>query len=349
MNTAEPPLIWVGSYTADGGGSATGIGAVTDTSDRRLKWNGTAVEADSPSFLAVHPVLPVLYAVGEHTGTVRAYRPNGCQLAPVGELWAAGGAACHVAVDPAGRFLAVACWGNGQVLTYELGADGGIISRFAAKPSLDPYRANPAVRGRPSRAHACLALADGRFMSTDLGHDQLRVWNFVPAAGLVLDHEVVLPENSGPRHLVQHGNGDIFVVTEYSVEVAVVRPSPESGTFHLAEVVPATFGGVLPGDAAAEIALSHTGQYAYVGVRGSNRVSVLRLEADGERLRPIADISSGGDWPRHHLVADGRLHVANERSGSIATFALDPDTGLPGALLGLIDAPSPTALVAARA
>lgn len=350
---SSPPrgLIWTGSYTADSGGSGTGIGAVAPAADGTLRWLGDAVAADSPSFLAVHPTLPVVYAVAEHARTVRAYRRAGAfGLEPAGPAWPAGDAACHVAVEPSGRFLVVCCWGDGQVLFYELDADGGILDRSPAAPSRDPYGEVAGAEARPSRAHAALMLADGRVMTTDLGHDLLRIWNVRrgPVPGLVPDHEVVLPQGSGPRHLVQHPDGNVFVVTEYSIEVAVAGKSPVSGDFSLSFTGPATVGGALPGDSAAEIALAADGRHAYVGVRGSNRVGVLKVETGGAALRPVADVPSGGDWPRHHLVRDGWLLVAHERSGDVVAFPLDPDSGLPGSPSGRLQVASPTALVPAR-
>ncbi len=168
-----------------------------------------------------------------------------------------------------------------------------------------------------------------------------------PRQGLRLDHELALPRDSGPRHLVQHPGGSVLVVTEYSIEVAVVQRSPGSGTFSLAGVVPATAAGALPGDSAAEIALAADGRHAYVGVRGSNRIGVLEVDAGGSAVRPVADVPSGGDWPRHHLVRNGWLHVAHERSGDVVTYRLDPATGLPGEAVGRVDVASPTALVPA--
>lgn len=338
---AAEDLIWTGCYTADGGGTGAGIGALAAAADGTLAWLGVAAGADSPSFLAVHPALPVVYAVGEQSRTVRAYRRSGASgLEPAGAAWPAGEAACHVAVDPLGRFLTVACWGDGQVLLFELDDDGGLAARFAAAASAAP--------GRPSRAHASLMLADGRVMTTDLGHDLLRVWKYRPGQGLYLDHELALPHGSGPRHLVQHASGCVFVVTEYSIEVAVVQRSEETGTYRLAGVGPATTAGALAGDSAAEIALSADGKYAYVGVRGSNRIGVLAVDADGTSLQPLADVPSGGDWPRHHMVRNGFLYVAHERSHDVVTFRLDPASGLPGKPTGRVALASPTALIPVR-
>ncbi|HJW00192.1 MAG TPA: beta-propeller fold lactonase family protein [Arthrobacter sp.] len=337
-------LIWTGTYTADGGGRAAGIGALSAHPDGTLESRGTAVEADSPSFVAVHPLLPVVYAVAEQRQMVRSFRRTGeFGLEPFGDPVPAGEATCHVAVDPLGRFLMATCWGDGQVLLYELDPDGGITGRFPAAPSVDPHGSLTPGQPRQSRAHASLMLADGRIMTTDLGHDTLRIWRYEPGAGLIADHEVALPFGSGPRHLVQHRSGSVFVVSEYSIEVFVVRA--EAGTFELVSRGPATAGGSLPGDSAAEICLDQDGNHAYVGVRGSNLISILQVGPDGTELSPIRDMASGGNWPRHHLVRGQWLHVAHERSDNIATFALDSATGLPGPQIHNLRTPSPTALV----
>lgn len=343
---APNSLIWTGTYTPDGGGRAEGIGALAEHPDGTLEWLGTVAKTDSPSFVAVHPALPVVYAVAEQRKMVRAFRRTGdFGLEPFGGPNPSGEATCHVAVDPQGRFLAATCWGDGQVLLYELNPDGGIARRFPALPSVDPHASQNPGDPRQSRAHASLMLQDGRIMTTDLGHDTLRIWNYVPGEGLVADHEVALPFGAGPRHLVQHASGNVYVVSEYTVEVFVVRP--EAGTYELVFRGPATSGGSLPDDSAAEISLGNEGRHVYVGVRGSNRVSVLKVGAGGTELVPVEDFASGGNWPRHHLVKGRWLHVAHERSDNIATFELDPLTGLPGPLVHNLETPSPTALVPA--
>jgi 6-phosphogluconolactonase (cycloisomerase 2 family) len=237
-----------------------------------------------------------------------------------------------------------ACWGDGHVLLYELDRDGGITRRFQAAPSVDPHHRHSPNEPRQSRAHASLMLADGRIMTTDLGHDTLRIWTYAPGQGLTPDHEVVLPLGSGPRHLVQHASGSVFVVAEHSIEVFVVDAA-ENGTFTLLGARPAASGGAVPGDSAAEICLGPGGNYAYVGIRGSNRIGILSASPDGKDLTPQADVDSGGDWPRHQLVLGRWLHVAHERSGDVVTFELDSATGLPGPVLQVLKTPSPTALV----
>ena len=76
-SSKQQTLIWTGTYTADGGGRAEGIGALAAQQDGTLEWKGTAVKADSPSFIAVHPTLPVVYAVAEQRQMVQAFRRSG--------------------------------------------------------------------------------------------------------------------------------------------------------------------------------------------------------------------------------------------------------------------------------
>ena len=45
-----------------------------------------------------------------------------------------------------------ACWGDGQVLLYELDHDGGITGRFQAAPSVDPHHAKATAPDEPGKA-----------------------------------------------------------------------------------------------------------------------------------------------------------------------------------------------------
>lgn len=338
---ALPSLdLWVGSYTADSSGAGQGIGTVHVASGRPER-AGLAAAAPSPSFLAKHPSLPLVYAVGESAETVRAFRvvaPG--TLEPAGEAWPAGAAACHVAVDPAGRFLVVACWGDGQVLLYELDKAGAITNRLAAAPAVDPH----GTSGRPTRAHAALMLPDGRVATTDLGFDLLRFWRYEPATGLVADHEVVFPQGAEPRHLVRHPSGRILVIGEVSVTVFVLAPDAD-GRYSIESSTPASRAGARSGDTASEISLDASGGFAQVSVRGSDHISTLTVHDDGARLEPLADVPCGGSVPRHHLQLGRMLLVANQASSTVTAFRLDARTGVPQELLATLAVGSPTCLL----
>lgn len=337
----KPTAFWCGTYTGESG-TGRGIEALGVAEGERLEHLGTAAVADSPSFLAAHPRLDVVYAACEFLPAVQAFRRTGeTTLEPFGDAWPAGDAVCHVRVDPLGRYIVAACWGDGRVLLYELDAEGAIVSRHEAPPAIDP--AAGAVR--PSRAHASLLLPDGRIATTDLGYDLVRVWRYRPGNGLVPDHELELPGGSGPRHLALHPSGHVYVVTELSCEVAVVGQDA-SGRLELVSIAPAMTGGA-NGDTAAEITIGQTGEHVHVTVRGSNVIATLRASDGGRRLEPIAAVDCGGEQPRHHIESGELLRVANQRSGTVTTFRLEGASGVPTELIDTLQVASPACLLPA--
>ncbi|WP_455133676.1 hypothetical protein [Microbacterium aurum] len=86
-----PVRFFLGGYTADMDGRADGVGVVHAgapddvLAGGALRWAGTATAAASPSWIAWHPTLDVVYAALEAAGTVQAYRRIGEEaFAPLG-------------------------------------------------------------------------------------------------------------------------------------------------------------------------------------------------------------------------------------------------------------------------
>src|SRR5688572_25088995 len=98
----DTPVAWVGvSPEEDPGDEPIGIWLLGRDADGALSAQ-LAAEAPAPSFLAVHPEHPVLYAVGEGSpGTVAAYDvgPGGA-LALRHRVRSGGDGPCHVLVVP---------------------------------------------------------------------------------------------------------------------------------------------------------------------------------------------------------------------------------------------------------
>lgn len=351
-----------------------------------LGFAGTVATADSPSWIAAHPSLDVFYAALEHRGVVQAFARTGeASFVPLGDPVEAGDAVCHVAVAPDGGSLVAACWGDGRVVRMSLDAAGRPSAPVIAPASADPYgpdapsagepdldlaaaaRALRSAAGaefahlvpdhdvveepeaeasaRPSRAHETLFLPGGMLATTDLGHDLVRFWR-AGRGGLRQVDQVALPKGSGPRHMVRHPSGHVYVVTEYSCEVFALAESAD-GTWTLVAGTPLG-AGTLPGDSAAELAASRDGEFLYAGVRGSNTIATLRVRGAGEALAPVALVDAGVDWPRHHLVVRDTLLIAGQRSDDVVSMSLDLRTGVPGRVRHRTSAPSPTCLLPLR-
>lgn len=377
----------LGGYTADMDGSASGIGmlhagpADDGSAGGALGFAGTVAAAPSPSWIARHPTLDVVYATLEQRGAVQAFARTGdASFVPLGDAVEAGEAVCHAAIAPDGGSLIAACWGDGRVVRMSLDPAGCPSAPVIAPASADPYgpdaaasvaadldlaaaaRALRAAAGeeyahlvpdhdpvdegpgeasaRPSRAHQTQFLPGGVVATTDLGHDVVRFWRAAPG-GLRALQQVPLPEGSGPRHMVWHPSGHLYVVTEFSCEVFALAASAD-GTWR---VVGGTTLGALPGDSAAELAPSRDGEFLYAGVRGSNTVATVRVRGAGESLALAALADAGVDWPRHHVVVRDTLLVAGQRSDEVVSLTLDLRTGVPGRVRHRTAAPSPTCLM----
>jgi 6-phosphogluconolactonase (cycloisomerase 2 family) len=361
---------WLGGYGPAMEGSADGIGLLSgdETAATALSYRGAVTETPSPSWLAPHPTLDVVYAALEGDAAVQAFARTGeSALAPLGDPVDAGQYVCHLAVAPSGRYLVASCYGDGRVVRIGIDGAGRLVPDAAHKAAelraallgeppqdtgapagtavaaIDPYGAEGA---RDSHAHAAAFLADGRIATTDLGFDLVRIWR-PTASGLILDHEVVLPKGTGPRHMVVHPSGHLHVVTEYSCEVFTLAAGPD-GTWSVVSSVLSSPIAEIGVDFPAELVRTRDGQFLYTALRGSNTIAALRVRGAGESLESIALADAGVDWPRHHLVHEGKLLVAGQRSDSISLLDLDERTGAPLGIRHQAAVPTPTHFLPVR-
>lgn len=359
---------WLGGYGPAMEGSADGIGMLAgdETAATALSYRGAVTETPSPSWLAQHPTLDVVYAALEGDAAVQAFARTGeSALTPLGAPVEAGQYVCHLAVAPSGRYLIASCYGDGRVVRIGIDDAGRLVPDAAHKAAElraallgEPQDDTPAGTGvaatdpygaegvRESHAHAAAFLPDGRIATTDLGFDLVRIWR-PTAGGLVLDHEVVLPKGTGPRHMVVHPSGHLHVVTEYSCEVFTLAAGRD-GTWSVVSSVLSSPIAEVGVDFGAELVRTRDGQFLYTALRGSNTIAALRVRGGGESLESIALADSGVDWPRHHLVHEGKLLVAGQRSDTISLLDLDERTGVPLGIRHQAPVPTPTHFLPVR-
>lgn len=328
--TAAQPF-HLGTYTEAGG---AGIGAGTIDPETGTPTIDTWSDAvTQPSWLEVAG--DHLYAISEVSpgGTVTALTAAG--LAPLGTRPTGAGPA-HVTVHPGGRFLFTSLYDGGAVVTHRIGEDG------APGPATDTRRQSGG--GRTSHAHQVVVDPAGAYvLAVDLGVDTVFTYRLdEEAAALDETGRLVLPTGTGPRHLAFHPGGRYaYVAGELNSTVTVC--AYDDGTLTAGQVVP-TVSGPVAGNYPGEIAASADGRFVYVGNRGTNTTAVFAVGDDGATLTLLDTPSCGGVWPRHLAIdATGTwLYVANERSGNLTWFPLDPATGVPGPQAGSIDVPAIT-------
>ncbi|MDO4629137.1 MAG: lactonase family protein [Planctomycetia bacterium] len=169
----------------------------------------TVARLESPTFLGVHPTLPVLYAcssaipgklsgeltVKSENATVKsgnitdtediltAYRIHvDGTLTLISEIASGGKNPCHICVHPSGKWLFSPNYSSGVTACVSLNVDGsfsGIQHWKHPAEGSDHLVLPSAVTGRQecSHPHCCAVSPDGRFvMECDLGCDRIWIW-----------------------------------------------------------------------------------------------------------------------------------------------------------------------------
>jgi 6-phosphogluconolactonase (cycloisomerase 2 family) len=238
---------------------------------------------------------------------------------------------------------------DGSIDVYPL-LPGGAIGALRQTLVSAGSGPNPAQDG--PHAHSTLVRASGprgsTVLSADLGADRVHVHSVVDG-NLVRTSSVVLPPGTGPRDLLDLG-GRVILLGELQGTIFALGgdggdSAPERWRVLAAGTLAADW---VEGDHAAALAVDGSGRFLYTGLRGSNRIAVIRLSD----LSPVAAVPCGGDWPRHLCVIPGGvsagadlLLVANQLSSTVAAFRLDPVTGIPHPLGSPVDVASPTFLL----
>jgi 6-phosphogluconolactonase len=309
----------IGGYSGDKG---AGSGISVLEGDTVI----ATIPADSPSWLARHPQLPVLYAVAEtDEGHVRAWRlEDGMPAEPLGSGDTGGAEPAHLTVDPTGRFLITANYTGGSISVHRLGPDGSIGDRTDLVQH-QVHGEHP--RQDTAHPHMVLATAD-EVLVTDLGGDAIYTYQLTQDGTLTQNGVLVAPRGSGPRHVLAVG-GRYYATAELSGQVLVYDAAE-----HLAGAAAASArpGPNQPSELASD------GRYLYVANRGPNTVTVFDLQDGAPRY--VTEVATG-DWPRHIALADGMLYVANERSHQVMRMRIDPATGIP-VHEQTVEVPSPT-------
>ncbi|MFH7599497.1 lactonase family protein [Streptomyces racemochromogenes] len=333
---------YIGSFTSGGGRGV--LTATVDPATGALTPLSAEGSLPDPSYLALDPATGVLYAVSEtEQGAAGAFRPTAEGIAPLGApVPVAGSGPTHLAV--AGRRLLTANYTSGSISSLPLTAGGGL----SGPASVLAYEGSGPDPDRQAGPHAHQVLPDptGRWvLGVDLGTDAVRVCALDPATGeLRVRARVALRAGSGPRHLAFHpGSTVVYVLHELEPLLTVCRWNADSGLLDPVAEVPVVPAGA-PGAVRAHpsaITVSPDGRFLWAAVRGADTLVTFSLAGGPAEPRPTDTVGCGGRWPRDLALdpAGRRLYAANERSGDVTWFDVDPRTGRP-ARAGSMPAPA---------
>lgn len=327
-------LVFVGTYTQKLGhvdGKASGIYTCRfDPNTGALTIVDSATNLANPSFVCLSPDKKHLYAVGENGGkpeqpfgSVAAYSvdENG-KLLKINEVPSYGVAPCHVSTDHTGKFVFVANYVTGNVLSYGVKADGSLSDSLCQRqhPGQQPW-AHQVV---PSPGNSLL-------WEVDKGDDHIFVEKIGTDGRLSPVSSFETAKGAGPRHLDFHPTDPslVAVVNELSCTVQTLRYDANTHKFTPLDSRPTLPGYFTDKNTCADIHFHPNGRFLYVSNRGHDSIAVYHVDPATGEMVLLDHVPCGGAIPRNFLItSDGKwMLVAHQNSSTVASFRIDPGTG----------------------
>lgn len=335
----EPMFVYVGTFT--GPNQAQGLSVFRLDGASGALSRLFAVPADNPSFLALHPQQPYLYAVnsvndfeGRSSGAVSAYTidPASGNLAFLNRVPSNGKRPIHLSVDPSGKWVLVTNITEGNVAIMPIQQDGrlGPLTDVVMHTGNGP---NPARQGEP-HPHYITADPSGRFgLAVDLGTDRVVVYRLDTALGKLLPNPIPwaqVPSGSGSRHLDFHPNGRwAYVVNELDPTLCVFAFDAERGALQVLQTIstqPDDFRGT---NNPAEVFVHPSGRFVYASNRGHDSIVIYAVDAETGRVSTVGWESTRGTPTRNFNIdpTGTFLLAANQDTNNIVTFRIDQESG----------------------
>lgn len=336
--------LFLGTYTRR---KSQGIYQIElDTDKGALENLQLVVPEKSPTYLT-KSAAGRLYSVTtvEEKGGCSAYDSDMHFLNAVTEE---GAPLCYVAVDEKRQLVYGANYHKGEVNVYRIKADGSLEAADAVFH--DEPCGSHENQDKP-HVHYTDLTPDGRLAVCDLGTDRIYTYD-VSAAGKLSEAAVYIAEDqTGPRHLVFHPNGQIaYLFGELDNTVTVLSYDSTDGTFTQLQKL-----STLPEDfdefnGGAAIRISADGRFVYASNRGHNSITVFETFEDGTSLTRRQLISTEGDFPRDFNLdqTENFLVCANQNSDNLTLYSRDAETGILSLLQKDIFAPEAVCVYVAK-
>lgn len=330
---AAKTRVYFGAYTGGPSDSKGIYMADFDADSGALGKPELAVEAESPSFLEIHPTGKFIYAVGETKGNVLAFAvlPDG-KLKLINRVSAKGQGPCHVNIDRTGKVVVVANYDSGSVASFRIESDGS-LSEVVSFIQHEGAVADKKRQGGP-HAHSANFSPDNRFVLVcDLGLDKVFSYKLDVATGkLSANGFGTVPPASGPRHLAFSKSGrHVLVNNEIKLTETAFSYDAESGQLKALESISVLPKGVpfSPKYSTAETRVHPNGRWVYVSLRTQDSIARLDFDDATGKLTHVNNTPSGGKVPRNfNIDPSGRwLLAAHQESGNVVVFGIDPQTG----------------------
>jgi 6-phosphogluconolactonase len=314
----------------------------------------------NPTFLALHPTLPLVYAGERETTTwgpietiagsitTLAIGPDG-QLALV-DRQPAGGGATYVSMHPSGRYLFAALPAPRSVTVFPVQEDGHL------GPPTDVVQhhgqgVNTITSGRPFPHSVRPDIPGRRLLACDMGLDRIMVYDLDATSGRIQPSRhpfVQLSSGAGPRHLWVHPtNRFVYTVNEIDSTVSAFSYDAETSAMRIVDTVRTRPDGFTGHNSGAQIVVHPSGRFLYSSNRGHNSIAMFTIDRESGRPHLIGLESTQGETPRNFNIdpSGNFLLVANVGSSSIVGFRIDQKSGRLQPTGHAMSSPNPVCIV----
>jgi 6-phosphogluconolactonase len=353
----KPCRFYVGTYTGEKTRSKGIYIGTLDRADGTVRIEGVAAETRNPSFLALHPNGRYLYAISEindsneKKGGISGFAidPAGGRLELLNQERSGGSGPCHLAIDPAGRYVMTANYSDGAAAVLPIDGDGrlGEPTCVVRNEGSGP---NPQRQKGPHGHCAAFDAAGRHAFLVDLGLDQVFAYR-LDAAGQLAPHDppgAKLAPGAGPRHMVFHPGGQFaYVVNEMGSTLTAFEYSDKTGRLNELQTLSTLPAGFTGQNTTAEVQVHPSGRFVYGSNRGHDSIAVFSIDPKTGRITPAGHASTRGKAPRHFALdpSGGWMIAANQNSDNLAVFRVDGRTGMPSAVGEPVAVPSPACVL----
>ena len=311
-----------------------------------------AAEIVNPAFLAIHPNHRFLYAVTEdplslgpnfdHSSYVTAYSIDSAtgKLHLLNTLTTGGTSTCYLSIDKTGHYLMFANFGSSSVTILRIKDDGSIGQQTAFMKHVGSGK-DPAFQSK-AHPHSIDVSPDNKYaVVSDLGVDKLFIYKFDASTGTLSPDQppsVQAEAGGGPRHFTFDSAGKFgYSLHEMSGYITVLGWDAASGSFTKIQDATSLQPEFIGGNDSAEVAIHPNGKFLYESNRrfrgpdmwGPDSIGVFAIDQDKGTLTEVEQVPPGGTMPRNFAIdpTGAYLFAANELSGNVALFKIDPNTG----------------------
>ncbi len=341
--TAGKYVAYVGTYTR---GSSRGIYILDLIEDNTAFQVRDAVDIHNPSYLCLSEDGKFLYsACDEGVASFAVQEDGGLKL--LGKSSVNGLRPSYISVDRENRFMICGGYHDGKLTSLRIGEDG-LVGEVCDEIFL---KGLGSVGSRHYRSHVSCALfsPDNRFMmATDLGMDQVSIYEFDPVSGKLALHDIVRCElESGPRDLVFSPDAKYaYVVLEYTNEVVKFAYDAENGSFTKLQSISTLPENYEGNNSTINAKVSPDGRNLLVTNSGNNSVAVYTIDVETQTMDTLCILPVSGEYPRDtEILPGGRMFASvNQEGNSLTIFKIDHEKKCFMMKKKPLSVPSPTCL-----